>query len=211
MRVGSAPPGIARDQFRAEVNDLVADYTSSSIHDLNVCSALNELAELIRRHRITLPPPLSLLVRTLVELEGTAQKLNPRFSLAEVIRPFYTRMVHRRLSPRRILSRMQRNYRGWERLVESLPHDLGDVTKRIRDGTFSVHLHHRNLDLVVNRLVLGVVTAALIVGSSLLWSMKAPPAVAGLSVIGGVGYLAAVYLGWRLMRAVKESGNIATK
>lgn len=211
LRVGSAPPGIARDQFRAEVNDLVADYTSSSIQELNVCSALNDLAELIRRHKIMLPPPLSLLLRTLVELEGTAQKLNPQFSLAEVIRPFYTRMVHRRLSPRRILSRMQRNYRGWERLVESLPHDLGDVTKRIRDGTFSVHLHHRNLDLVVNRLVLGVVTAALIIGSSLLWSMKAPPAVRGVSVIAGVGYLVAIYLGWRLMHAVKESGNIATK
>jgi ubiquinone biosynthesis protein len=56
--------------------------------------------------------------------------------------------------------------------------------------------------------VLGVLTAALFVGSSLLWSMKAPPAISGVSVFGGAGYLLAAYLTWRLLRAIKKSGDI---
>jgi ubiquinone biosynthesis protein len=44
-------------------------------------------------------------------------------------------------------------------------------------------------------------TSALFVGSSLLWSMKAPPTIAGVSVFGGAGYLLAAYLGGRLRRA----------
>ena len=84
-----------------------------------------------------------------------------------------------------------RIYRDWERLVESLPRDLGDVLKRVREGTFSVHLDLRHIDPVINRLVLGVMTAALLVSSALLWSMKAPPTVAGVSVFGGAGYLIA--------------------
>jgi ubiquinone biosynthesis protein len=67
------------------------------------------------------------------------------------------------------------------------------------------------VDLVVNRLVLGLVTAALIVGSSLLWSAKAPPTLGGVSIIGGAGYLTAVYLGWRLLRAIKKSGDLNSK
>jgi len=211
LRVGSAPPGTSRDQFRAEVNDFIADYTNQSIEELDLSAALNQLAEIIRRYKIILPPPLSLLLRTLVELEGTAQKLNPQFSLAEVIRPFYSKVVRRRFSPRRILNRVQRTYRGWERLVESLPHDLGEIARRIREGTFSVHLHHRNLDPVVNRLVLGVMTAALLVSSSLLWSTKAPPTIDGVSVVGAAGYLLAIYFGWRLVRAIKKSGDINSK
>ena len=85
------------------------------------------------------------------------------------------------------------------------------VLNRVRDGTFSVHLDHRHLDPVINRLVLGVMTAALFVGSSLLWSMKAPPTLAGVSVFGGAGYLLAIYLGWRLLRAIKKSGDINSK
>ena len=48
-----------------------------SIQDMDLSGALNSLLEIIRRYNITLPPPLSMLLRTLVELEGTAQQLSP--------------------------------------------------------------------------------------------------------------------------------------
>jgi ubiquinone biosynthesis protein len=211
MRLGSAPLETPRDQLRADVTDFVADYTGQSIQELDLSSALNSLLKIIRRYNITLPPSLSLLLRTLIELEGTAQQLSPEFSLAEVIRPFYVSMVRRRLSPKRILNRIQHAYRDWERVVEFLPRDLGDIFKRVRDGSFSVHLDHRHLDPVVNRLVLGIMTAALILGSSLLWSMKAPPTLGGVSVFGSIGCLAAIYLSWRLLRAIKKSGDINSK
>jgi ubiquinone biosynthesis protein len=211
LRLGSAPPDTPRDQLRADLTDFVGDYVGQSIQEMDMSGALNSLFEIIRRYHITLPAPLSLLLRTLAELEGTAQRLSPEFSLAEVFRPFYATMVRRRLSPQRILGRLQHAYRDWERLVESLPRDLGEVLKRVREGTFSIHLYHRHLDPVINRLVLGVMTAALFVGSSLLWSLKAPPVLAGVSVFGGAGYLLAAYLGWRLLRAIKKSGDINSK
>ena len=95
--------------------------------------------------------------------------------------------------------------------MQSLPRDLEDVLKRVRDGTFSVHFDLRHIDPVINRLVLGVMTAALFVSSALLWSMKAPPTIAGVSAFGGAGYLIAAYLGWRLLRAIKNSGDINSK
>jgi ubiquinone biosynthesis protein len=210
LRVGSAPSATPRDLLRSDLTDFISDYIGQSIQDMNLSSALNDLFEIIRRYTITLPPALSMLMRTLVELEGTARRLNPEFSLAEVIRPFYNTMVRKRLSVRRILGRLQHAYSDWERLAASLPRDLNDFLKRARDGTFSVHLEHRHIDPVINRLVLGVMTAALFVGSSLLWSMKAPPTIKDVSVAGGVGYLVAAYLGWRLLRAIKKSGDITS-
>ena len=206
LRLGSAPPITPRDLLRANITDFVTVYTRQSIQEMDLGGALNSLFEIVRRYNITLPAPLSLLLRALVELEGTAQRLSPEFNLAEVIRPFYTSMVRRRFAPRRILGRFQHAYRDWERLVETLLRDLGDVLKRVRDGTFSVHLDHRHLDPIINRLVLGVMTAALFVGSSLLWSMKAPPVVAGVSIFGAAGYLFAAYLGGRLLRTIRKSG-----
>jgi len=208
LRVGSAPSATPRELLRADLTDFISDYVGQSIHDIKLSGALNNLFEIIRRYTITLPPPLTMLLRTVVELEGTAQRLNPEFSLAEVIRPFYDRMVRKRLSVPRLLSRLQHAYGEWERLAASLPRDLNDALRRVREGTFSIHLDHRHLDPVVNRLVLGVMTAALFVGSSLLWSMKAPPTVKDVSVVGGAGYLVAAYLGWRLLRAIKKSGDI---
>jgi ubiquinone biosynthesis protein len=208
LRLGSAPAETPRDQLRADLTDFIADYVGQSIQDMDVSGALNSLLEIIRRYNITLPPPVALLLRTLVELEGTAQQLSPEFSLAEVVRPYYHSMVRRRLSIKRIVGRLQHAFRDWERLAEALPRDVSEVVKRVREGTFSVQLDHRHFDPVINRLVLGVMTSALIVGSSLLWSMKAPPTVKGISVVGAIGYLIAAYQGWRLLRAIKKSGDI---
>jgi hypothetical protein len=54
-------------------------------------------------------------------------------------------------------------------------------------------------------------TGALLVSSALLWSMKAPPTIAGVSVFGHASHLIAAYLGWGLLRAIKNSDNSYSK
>jgi ubiquinone biosynthesis protein len=206
--LSTAPPAGARDQLRADLGDFVAEYSGQSINELDLTGALNSLVEIIHRHRLMLPPDVSLLLRTLVLLEGTAQLLDPKFSLAEVIEPFYVRALGRRLGPQTWLHRLHRSWRDWDRLLKTLPRDLNETLLRIRSGQFHVRLDHRHLDPVVNRLVLGIMTSSMILGSSLLWSMKAPPLLLGVSVFGAGGYLVALYLSWRLLRAIKKTGNV---
>lgn len=209
--LGAVPPNTSRDQLRADLTEFVAEYTGQSINDLDLGGALRNLADIIRRHHIVLPPAVSMLLRTLVLLEGTAQLLNPDFSLAEVIQPFYQRAIGRRLSPQRLWLRLQRTCRDWDKLLQSLPRDLAETLQRIRTGRLNVHLEHHHLDPVVNRLVMGIVTASLFLGSSLLWSMQAPPLLGGVSVFGAAGYVLSVVLGWKLLRAVKHSGSVESR
>ena len=82
---------------------------------------------------------------------------------------------------------------------------------RFRDGSFTVHLDHRHLDPIVNRLVLGILTAAIFLGSSELWSRQAAPLFYDVSIFGALGYAVSLYFGWRLMRAIRKSGNIQSK
>ena len=104
--------------------------------------------------------------------------------------------------------RMQRGVRDWDRLLRTLPRDIGETIQRIRTGRLTVHWEHRHLDPVINRLVMGVLAASLFLGSSLLWAMKAPPLVKGVSVVGAVGYAISAVIIWRLIRAIKRSGNV---
>lgn len=201
----------ARDQLRLDLSEFVTEFAGQAISELEIGTALNSLADIIRRNQITLPPAVSLLLRTLVLLEGTAKQLSPDFSLAEVIQPFYQRSIGRRFSPQRIMLRLQRSYRDWDRLFRSLPRDLSETIQRIRTGRLTVHLDHRHLDPVINRLVMGVLTASLFLGSSLLWAMKAPPLLNEISIVGSVGYVASAVLIWRLIRAIKRSGNVDSK
>jgi ubiquinone biosynthesis protein len=209
--LSAVPPPGDRDSLRADLSEFVAEYAGQGISELDLSAALKSLIGIIHNHRISLPPNVSLLLRTLVLLEGTAQLLSPQFSLAEVIEPFYRRTLSRQLSPKRWLRRLQHSFRDWDRLLEALPRDLNETLQRARSGQLHVRLDHRHLDPIVNRLVIGILTASLFLGSSLLWSMKAPPVLAGVSVFGAAGYLVALYLVWRLVRAIRKSGNVDSK
>jgi ubiquinone biosynthesis protein len=60
----------------------------------------------------------------------------------------------------------------------------------------------------VNRMVLGIVTAALLLGSSILWGAQAPPTILGVSVVGSVGFVFAAICAIGLIRAILRSGNL---
>ena len=208
VQLGELPPDFNRGQLRSDLVEFLDDYGSQSIDQFDLGGALNGMTEIIRRHHILLPSRVSLLIKMMVMLEGTAQQLNPKFSIAELLKPYRAQAIKRRLSPERLWRKMQATQRDWSRLIESLPADVSDIVNRIRRGSFDIHLEHRRLSSIVNRLVLGLLASALFVGSTSLLSNNVKPLVYETSVPGALGCLVAVYLGARLIFAIKKSGNL---
>jgi hypothetical protein len=96
--------------------------------------------------------------------------------------------------------------------LDILPGDLADILSQVKRGSFDVHLEHRRLEATVNRLVVGIISAAAFVGSATLWSREVPPVVAGYSVPGVLGCAAAVFfLAWRVIRAIHKSGSLESR
>jgi ubiquinone biosynthesis protein len=201
----TAPPTGGRQQLGSDVAELVEDYVSESISSVQAGALMNGLTEIIHHNHLILPSGASMLLRMLAELEGTAKLLNPSFSLLQLIRPYAEKAMLRRVAPRRLWLQVERSGREWDRLLRALPRDLNDMLQAIRAGTLSVHLEHRRLDPVVNRLVVGMLTSSLLLGSSLLWSMHAQPLVGGVSLIGAIGYALAFVMGVSLFRTIKRS------
>ena len=187
------------------MTEVLADYEGQTVGSVDMGALLSRMTEVIHRHQLFLPPGVSLLLRMLTELEGTAKLLNPSFRLTELAEPYAEESYRRRFAPKRVWLHMQRNAREWDRLLRTIPADLNDMLQGLRAGTLSVHLEHRRLDPVVNRLVLGLLTSSLLLGSALLWSMHAEPLVRGVSLVGAIGYAFAFVMGLRLLRAIRRS------
>lgn len=210
-RIGQVPPMFDRAALAESLREMLEEYANQTLNEFNLSGCLNETIEIIRHYQIYLPAKVAMLLKVLVMLEGTAHQLDPRFSLAELIQPYGQRAMMRRFSPKRMARKAKANAEQWQRLIEILPRDAADILHNLKKGEFDVHLEHRKLDHVVNRLVLGILTAALFVGSSLMLSLVVIPTICGISVAGAVGCLAAIYLGVRLLRAVHQSGDVTSK
>ena len=60
----------------------------------------------------------------------------------------------------------------------------------------------------MNRLVFGLLTSALFLGSALLWSAGARPMLGGVSVVGVLGVGFSLALAVRLLWAIRKSGRL---
>ncbi|MFN7734683.1 MAG: ABC1 kinase family protein [Pirellula sp.] len=219
-RVGRTPPTIDDSLLSNDVTDLIATYGSQPLENIDLASALNELTDILHRHRIILPSQLGLLIKTLVTLQGTISKTSPKFSLLEAIEPMFKKLWRSRFSPSRQIRRMRRLYVEMEGLVEKLPSQISSVMELVQSGKLDVHLTHRGLSPSINRLVLGLLTSSLLLGSSILMASKVPPllfvnggplGLQDLSLIGLLGFLFSLMVAFRILLAINKSGHLDTE
>jgi ubiquinone biosynthesis protein len=207
MRLGAVPPGLDEAALSVDLTEFVVHYANQPADAFDLAGALTEMIEIVQRYHIALPSSLAMLIKVLIMLDGTGRLLEPHFSLMELVEPYQKKMLRRRLSPMRQVKKMRRLYSEVEQLVEILPRRIRDILQQVESGKFDVHLDHRGLEPSVNRLVLGMMTSALFLGSALLlsqgvWQFH------GASVPGVLGCMGSMFLGWRLLRAIGKSGRL---
>jgi ubiquinone biosynthesis protein len=211
IQVCQVPAELDRSGLNAEVADYVADYGGQAVGHFDLGGALTELTSIIRRYHLILPSRVALLIRVFVVLEGTGQLLSPEFNLVELIQSYYRSIAWRRFSPAKRLKKLRRQFREWEHLGELLPRSISDILRQAQGGKFSVHVEHNRFESAINRLVFGLVSSALFLGSSLLWSQKVPPLLWDVPVLGVAGCAISLGLGLRLLWAINKSGHLDQK
>ncbi len=210
LRIGATPLGLDDVALSTDLTAFVEQYAYQPLDQFDLSGAFTEFIEIVRRYNIVLPSSVAMLIKTLLMLEGMARMLEPDFSLMELIEPYRSNILRRRLSPRR-QSRKLRNMLGEvEQLAEVAPRRLREILEQIQRGKFDVHLDHRGLEPSVNRLVLGLLTSALFLGSSLMLSRDVWP-LHGVSIPGATGIILSAMLGIRLLRAINKSGHLDRK
>ncbi len=216
-RIGKCPVDLNEAALANDIADFVGQYSTMVLSQFDMSSALNDFVDIVRRYYILLPAEASLLIKTLVTLEGTARFLNPDFSLMEIMKPFQRMLMLQRWSPSRQARKMRRFYLQLEQLADGLPQRVDSILEQVQTGRFDVHLDHRRLGPTVNRLVMGLLTSALFLGSSWMVAANVPPVLfaeggpmglRGLSVLGTTGLVVSFLLGIRLLWAVRKSGNL---
>ena len=148
-----------------------------------------------------LPADLALLFKALISLEGFGRQYDPEFRLVERAEPFLNRAISERYQPVDALRRGQATLTDFLGLVASMPRDLARLLKDARQGRLRLDLHLHLLDIVaarvhsaIDRAAVGIMTASIVIGSSIVMTVEGGPTVFGVSLLtlcGLAGYLMA--------------------
>lgn len=215
IRMGAAPPDLDRSLFRGDLQDLLGYYAEIPVGEIDLASAVREVLDVVRRHRLVLPPDLALLAKVILTLDGTGRGLDPSFQLMSLLLPYRQRIMLQRLSPARQMRKLQRITEDVDRLLQMAPSSVSEVIRQMEGGKFTVQLRvqeiedaRRQLEKCSNRLTFGILTASMILASSLLIWVKSPPILWGYSALGLAGYGLSLFFGARLLWAIYRSGKL---
>jgi ubiquinone biosynthesis protein len=202
------------DSLSVDLEDFIDEFHGVPLEQIEVGRLLGDLAALMREHRLALPPDLALLFKAAISLEGLGRMLDPEFDMVSEARPFLERIGRKRHSPRALARLGVKSLREVAALAVNLPGDLRRLLKAMNRGAITVHVDVSNLersfermDRSVSRLTMGIVTAALIIGSSIVMTVQTETTWLGLPLFGLLGFLGAVVSGVWLLVSIARSGR----
>lgn len=202
------------DALEDELDEFIDRYRDTPLAELELARLLGDIAALLREHRLSLPSDLSLLIKAFISLDGIGRALDPGFRLADEALPLLQAIARDRIRPRNVARRGTRALRSALSLAEQLPRDAARLLRQARRGRFQlgfelVHLKRvgNQIDRAANRLAMALVIAALIVGSSIVMTVRGGPALFGLPAFGLLGFLCAGAGGVWLALAIWRSGR----
>jgi ubiquinone biosynthesis protein len=189
---------IDMEALGADLDALLEEYNGINLAQIEIGLMIHQLTSLARSHELTLPSDLTLLIKSIMILEGLATSLDPQFDLIKEVTPFVRRAILHRFSPESLFRRSLVTLGEITDIVGELPRDFRRILTLIRRGYIPININVNQLETLssqlertTNRSVIGIMVAALIVGSSIVMTVDAGPKIIGLPLFGMMGFISA--------------------
>lgn len=198
----------------ADVEEFISNYDNTPLKHIRFSALLNDLTTIMRENHLAVPPDLTMLFKALVTLEGFGRQLDPDFQIIGHLTPFVKKIIVDRYMPGALFKRGRRGLGSVFDAVTGLPGDVSQVLREAHRGRLKINLDLKRLDHFghqldhsTNRLTMALITSALIVGSSIVMTVKGGPTLLGLPAFGLLGFFLAFINGLLLMISIWRSGR----
>jgi len=202
-------------RLEIDVSAMLQKIKRQPLGRLNMKDLFWESFEIFKRYDMKAKSELMLLSKAMVTYEELARSLDPEFQMAEVVKPYVSKLIKRKFAPGQFIKDTVSGISDLRKLASDLPFEVKRILQKSRKGEMSVELRHRDLDKLIleldrssNRLSFAMIIAAIIVGSSLIIKLEIGYKVFGFSVLGLLGFLFAGILGVGLVIAILRSGRL---
>jgi len=179
MQIGTKTGDFDRAAAEKAVASLVTQYQDASLRDVQVGAVMMQLSRIAGGHGLRLPTELTMLGKTLMNLDEVARTLAPDFNVQESVRRNAASLMQKRMRRSLSLSGAFSSLMELRSFVEALPGRLNRVMDAVSTNEFKLKMEVidegaliEGFQKVANRIALGLVLAALIVGAAMLMQVR---------------------------------------
>jgi ubiquinone biosynthesis protein len=214
LTIWSGDAEINEANLAYDLSEFVFSYDNLALKDIRVGPLLADVTAVMRENNLALPPDLTLLFKALITLEGLGYQLDPDFHMVDHLTPFVQRVLEARYTPQALAKRARHGLKEMADVLFGLPRDLARLFRQARRGRLRIDLDLKRLDHfgiqlnhAANRLTMGVLTASLVVGSSIIMTVQGGPKLFGLPLFGFIGFVLAFFNSVWIILSIWRSGK----
>jgi predicted unusual protein kinase regulating ubiquinone biosynthesis (AarF/ABC1/UbiB family) len=179
VKMGEAKEGFERKNFDRRIADLVAENTDAILSRLNAGKVTLEITKIAADCWFRLPPEFTMIAKALLNLDRVVYTLDPTFDPNAVIRERANEILERNMlksiAPNNLLTGVIDLKEFAEKFpirVNRILDAIGNNDLRFKVDAIDEKVVLEGLQKVANRITLGLVVAALIVGAAMLMRVE---------------------------------------
>ena len=193
-----------REALRDDLYIMMHDFGGGDeVGQLNFRLVVTELTEAMRRYRLKVPMNLMLLLKVFMMVLDIGLKLDPKFNFGKEVTPYLTKLADAGNLSAAYIKRASTSLLEAADALFDMPRNLNLMLRRLSTGTFKLEIVETDiqklqmaLDKASDKLMIGLVVASLVVGSSLVLlshPLSLPDSIYWVAIFG---YTMAVLVGF---------------
>jgi ubiquinone biosynthesis protein len=209
IRMGEAKPNFDKSDFQTRVANLVARHADTTLEQIDAGHVALEITRIAADCWFRLPPQFTMIAKALLNLDQVVYTLAPDFDPNAIIRDEASSILARKMTESvdsgSILSRLLEV----KEFVERLPNRVNKILDAVGNNELSVKVDAIDervvldgLQKVANRITLGLILAALIIGAALMMRVETSFKILGYPGLPTIFFLLAAIAGLVLIGSI---------
>jgi ubiquinone biosynthesis protein len=214
LAMGQPTSFFDEEAFRRDVSALVGSYHDLPAEDSQAGRILAEVTRISGQDGVRPPTELTLLGRTLLALDQVAKELAPDFDADEAVRRHASEVLTRTMVDELTPSSMLRGLLDTKEFVEQFPGRANRILSALADGSIRVRVDAVDAEQLIgaiqrlaNRVVAGLVLAALIVGAAMMAGVETQSTILGYPALALVFFVVAALMGLWLVITILRTDD----
>jgi ubiquinone biosynthesis protein len=197
----------------ADIEEMMTRYGAEELGSIDIGLFVMEFIHVAEENGLAMPAGVSMLGRGILTIEGVLSRVSPATNLMRILVAHVSDTVLHEKGLKEELLRGGKELYAFGKRSMALPGQASDLLRMAAKGQARIgvevvgsEMPMARFDRIMNRLIVGIVNAAAVIGSSILCTTDMNPKLLGIPLLGVLGFTASFIMTiWLIVRILRAN------
>lgn len=182
--------------LKTDLSGIISYFYNTPLKNINMSDSVKKITYIIYKYRLMMPSEFTLLLKSLATIEGVGKELDPDFSISDIAKDFIHKVYLKNFNLTETIKENLKDIHKLSVQLRRLPTKFQNIMTKIIKDDIKIKLNMEetekmksDLNLMINKIIVSIIAASLIIGSSLVMASNGGYKIFGYNAMGLIGFI----------------------